>query len=113
MTKASNFFQRLGAGGTQLVELTKVFRSTPQITDFLRDLDASFPALDSSKTSGESTPGIPITLSVKYPKLVEFGTNTQLLDRVFARAKRDVAEYGVQENVAVLCLNEELFDRYR
>lgn len=108
---ASNFFQRIGAGSTELVELTRVFRSTPQITEFLRDLDASFPALDLEEEWSNYT-GHSDGDAGERPELLEFATNTNLVDKVFARARRDAAEFGGKK-VAVLCLNDELFDRYR
>ena len=42
----ANMFKSIGVGKSELVELTQVFRSTPQIAEFLKDLDGSFPALD-------------------------------------------------------------------
>ena len=43
---ASRFFRSLKAGKSELVELTDVFRSTPEIAGFLEHLDGKFPALD-------------------------------------------------------------------
>lgn len=107
---ASNFFRRIGAGESQLVEFTKVFRSTPQITEFLADLDASFPALD-LEDEWTSYRGVSNNADGDRPALMEYESNTALLDEVFEKAKDDTHEYG-GKNVAVLCMNEDLFSKY-
>src|SRR5690606_25432779 len=107
---AMTFFQRLRAGESQLVELTEVFRSTPQIATFLRDLDAAFPALDLesewSDYGGESA-----KQDGSIPVLREYGRSVELLDDVFRRAVADAATLGGR-NVAVLCMDDELYNRY-
>lgn len=106
-------FRNPGVGESVLTELKQVYRSTPQITAFLRDLDASFPALDlegeyatyaaeSQQDDGET------------PTLTVYETDIKLVDSVFeqaARLARDIDGGGSQ--VAVLCLNEALFDKIR
>jgi hypothetical protein len=96
-----------------LTELKQVYRSTPQITAFLRDLDASFPAMDlegeyatyvaeSQQDNGET------------PTLTVYQTDIALVDGVFEQAiriARDIDGGGSQ--VAVLCLSETLFDKIR
>jgi hypothetical protein len=106
-------FRNPGVGESVLTELKQVYRSTPQITAFLRDLDASFPAMDlegeyatyvaeSQQDDGET------------PTLTVYETDIKLVDSVFdqaTRAARDIDGGGSQ--VAVLCLNEALFDKIR
>lgn len=106
-------FRNPGVGESVLTELKQVYRSTPQITAFLRDLDASFPAMDlegeyatyvaeSQQDDGET------------PTLTVYETDIKLVDSVFeqaARMARDIDGGGTQ--VAVLCLNEALFDKIR
>lgn len=106
-------FRNPGVGESVLTELKQVYRSTPQITAFLRDLDASFPAMDlegeyatyvaeSQQDDGET------------PTLIVYETDIKLVDNVFdqaARVARDIDGGGSQ--VAVLCLNEALFDKIR
>lgn len=106
-------FRNPGVGESVLTELKQVYRSTPQITAFLRDLDASFPAMDlegeyatyvgdSQQEDGET------------PTLTVYETDIKLVDNVFeqaARMARDIDGGGSQ--VAVLCLNETLFDKIR
>ncbi|NRP75736.1 hypothetical protein ILFOPFJJ_06659 [Ensifer psoraleae] len=106
-------FRNPGVGESVPVELKQVFRSTPQIASFLRDLDASFPAMDlegefdtyagqSSKTDGD------------VPSLITFDTGVELIDAILDQAgiiARSIPGGGSQ--VAVLCMNEELFDLYR
>ncbi|MBE8717512.1 UvrD-helicase domain-containing protein [Cellvibrio polysaccharolyticus] len=106
-------FRNPGVGESVLTELKQVYRSTPQITAFLRDLDASFPAMDlegeyatyvaeSQQGDGE-TPTLTVCIS-----------DIKMVDDVFKKATsigRNIDGGGSQ--VAVLCLNEELFEKIR
>jgi hypothetical protein len=104
-------FRNPGVGESVLTELKQVYRSTPQITAFLRDLDASFPAMDlegeyatyvaeSQQDSGET------------PTLTIYETDIKLVDSVFEQATRMARDIeGGGSQVAVLCLNEALFDK--
>lgn len=106
-------FRNPGVGESVLTELNQVYRSTPQITAFLRDLDASFPAMDlegeyatyvaeSQQNNGEA------------PTLSVYSTDINLIDSVFEQATRIAREIdGGGSQVAVLCLNETLFDKIR
>jgi hypothetical protein len=95
------------------VNLTTVYRSSPQITAFLRDLDASFPAID---LEGEFNTyiGASIQPQGETPVLQVFDTNADLIDSVFDHANslgKDLPGKG--NDVAVLCLSEHLFNVYR
>ncbi|WP_439672329.1 UvrD-like helicase ATP-binding domain-containing protein [Cupriavidus necator] len=104
-------FRNPGVGESVLTELKQVYRSTPQITAFLRDLDASFPAMDlegeyatyvaeSQQDDGET------------PTLTVYQTDISLVDSVFEQATRMARDIdGGGSQVAVLCLNEALFDK--
>lgn len=106
-------FRNPGVGESVLTELKQVYRSTPQITEFLRDLDASFPAMDlegeyatyvaeSQQDDGET------------PTLTVYETDITLVDSVFEQATRMARDIdGGGSQVAVLCLNETLFDKIR
>jgi len=106
-------FRNPGVGESVLTELKQVYRSTPQITAFLRDLDASFPAMDlegeyatyvaeSQQDDGET------------PTLTVYQTDINLVDGVFEQATRVARDIdGGGSQVAVLCLNEALFDKIR
>ncbi|BCL76669.1 hypothetical protein JHS3_24050 [Jeongeupia sp. HS-3] len=106
-------FRNPGVGASVLTELKQVYRSTPQITAFLRDLDASFPAMDlegeyatyvaeSQQDEGET------------PTLTVYETDIKLIDSVFEQAVRMARDIdGGGSQVAVLCLNEALFDKIR
>jgi len=106
-------FRNPGVGESVLTELKQVYRSTPQITEFLRDLDASFPAMDlegeyatyvaqSQQDDGET------------PTLTVYDTDISLVDSVFEQATRMARDIdGGGSQVAVLCLNETLFDKIR
>ncbi|MBD1553140.1 UvrD-helicase domain-containing protein [Pseudomonas typographi] len=106
-------FRNPGVGESVLTELKQVYRSTPQITALLRDLDASFPAMDlegeyatyvaeSQQENGET------------PTLTIYDTDINLIDGVLDQASRRGRSIdGGGSQVAVLCLNEGLFDKIR
>lgn len=105
-------FVNPGVGASIAMELNQVFRYTPQIANFLSDIDGAFPAMDlegefinytatSSKEDGPT------------PKLIAFKTDIELIDSIFETAQRlaaSIPEGGQQ--VAVLCLNSELYEQY-
>lgn len=106
-------FRNPGVGESVLTELKQVYRSTPQITAFLRDLDASFPAMD---LEGEYVTYVAESKQEdgETPTLTVYETDIKLVDTVFdqaARMARDIDGGGGQ--VAVLSLNEALFDKIR
>nr|WP_122589152.1 UvrD-helicase domain-containing protein [Pseudomonas viridiflava] len=104
-------FKNPGVGESTPVDLSKVYRSTPQITKFLQDIDGSFPAID---LEGEyiSYVGNSAKDDGATPKLLEYDTNLNLVDDVFYRAKKATTSAGGGSKVAVLCLNEELYSAY-
>jgi len=106
-------FRNPGVGESVLTELKQVYRSTPQITAFLRDLDASFPAMD---LEGEYATYVAESQQEdgETPTLTVYENDMKLIDSVFdqaVRMARDIDGGGSQ--VAVLCLNETLFDTIR
>ena len=112
-TKGTLNFMATKAGRSELVELTEVFRSTPEIAAFMSDLDGAFPSLD---LEGEWKPyaGISKNESGQIPLLRNYTSNTALIDDIFGAARvraLELKEGGRQ--VAVLCMNEHLFDKYR
>ncbi|WP_342714127.1 UvrD-helicase domain-containing protein [Bradyrhizobium sp. B039] len=107
---AGNMFKSIGAGETELVELTQVFRSTPEIANFLRDLDGSFPALDLAGEWGAYSSNS-VEPHGDVPTLVTASTITGLVDDVFRQAQSAANRHGGRQ-VAVLCLNDDLFGKY-
>jgi hypothetical protein len=107
---AGNTFKSVGAGETELVELTQVFRSTPEIANFLHDLDGSFPALDLAGEWGSYSPNS-LEPHGEVPALVVAPTVAQLVDNVFAEAQIAANRQGGRQ-VAVLCMNDDLFSKY-
>ena len=106
-------FRNPGVGESVLTELKLVYRSTPQITAFLCDLDASFPAMD---LEGEYATYVATSHQEDgdTPSLTVYDTDLKLIDSVFDRAARMARNIeGGGSQVAVLCLNEELFDKIR
>ena len=107
---AGRFFKTLQAGGSDLVELTEVFRSTPQIATLLETIDGAFPALDLEGEwqayAGESQQG-----SGEVPRLRQFKTKTDMLDEIVSEAHRFARQVG-GKNVAVLCMSDQDFHRF-
>ncbi|HEX8383421.1 MAG TPA: UvrD-helicase domain-containing protein [Sphingomonas sp.] len=106
-------FRNPGVGESVPVDLKQVFRSTPQIAAFLQALDGSFPALD---LEGEFQlhSGFSGNDDGPFPTYRVFETDTKLIDDIFREAvQRARAVEGGGSQVAVLCLNDQLFDTYR
>ncbi|MEQ8951063.1 UvrD-helicase domain-containing protein [Parvibaculum sp.] len=106
-------FRNPGVGESLSMDFKQVFRSTPQIAAFLRDLDASFPAID---LEGEFQPyvGQSEKDDGDVPTLIQFDTDVKLIDEVLTRALAAARKLpGKGSQVAVLCMSEDLFDRYR
>lgn len=104
-------FRNPGVGVSEAVDLKENYRSTPQITRFLQDFDAAFPAMDlegeydTHIASSEQGAG-------PMPRLDVFERDQDLLDAVFREAGGDARRYDGRR-VAVLCLNDAIFDRSR
>jgi len=104
-------FRNPGVGESVEVQLVENYRSTPQITAFLQDFDAAFPFMD---MEGEFGTHIAPSKQAEGEKPIvrTYDTSTQLVDRVFDEAVGVARKIGGRR-VAVLCLNDELFDMYR
>jgi superfamily I DNA/RNA helicase len=106
------FSSSTGLQGAELIKLEKVFRYTPEIAEFLSDLDASFPAIDIpgdwDAYSGEAQ-----LESGNTPQLTIYPTERALFETVFEEAKRLARTIpGGGRRVAVLCPEGEIFDEY-
>jgi len=106
------FTSKTGLQNSDLVQLTKVFRYTPQIAEFLADLDAAFPAIDIpgewDAYSGEAELD-----DGPVPELRIFPNDIALFRSTFEEASKAAHEVeGGGRRVAVLCANEERFDTY-
>ena len=107
---ASTLVKSTMVGSTKLVELKKVFRYTPEIANFLNDVDGSFPALDLPAEWQK----LSLTTDNKNylkPELTVFDSNKSLVDAVFKEANRE-AKKDIRKTVAILCINDELFAKY-
>ncbi|CAK6462812.1 TPA: UvrD-helicase domain-containing protein [Klebsiella pneumoniae] len=106
----ANVFKSTGVGASELVELTKVFRYSPEIAAFLTDLDGAFPALDLSSEwnklnlSSENAKG-------DVPIIYSFANDIDLVDGIFQEASR-LARKDKSKSVAILCLNLKIFSKY-
>jgi hypothetical protein len=103
-------FRNPGVGESLPLELTQVYRSTPEITAFLHALDGSFPAID---LEGEynTYAGYSTERGGALPTLMKYNKNLDLIDDVFKFAlevAKGLPDGGRQ--VAVLCPNSALFD---
>ena len=108
--RPQEILKSIGIGSTELVELTQVFRSTPEIAEFLKDLDGSFPALGlEDEWGGYSAESR--NESGDIPTLQVYRRTQDLLDDVFRKAQREARQNGGRQ-VAVLCMNGRLFSQH-
>ena len=108
----SLFAASTGLQNSELVKLEKVFRYTPQIAEFLADLDATFPAID---VPGEwdAYSGKAELADGDTPELTVFLDEASLFANVFAEAQKAARVHaGGGRRVAVLCASDEQFDKY-
>tara|TARA_R110002124_G_scaffold276334_2_gene447072 strand:+ start:1070 stop:3292 length:2223 start_codon:yes stop_codon:yes gene_type:complete len=106
-------FMATRAGSSELVELTKVFRSTPEIMDFMRDIDGSHPTLN-MEMDWSPLPTETLSENGAKPILLQYNNDIALVDNVSILVKKAIAGLdGGGRDVAVLCMNERLFDIYR
>ncbi|EBA13242.1 UvrD-helicase domain-containing protein [Roseobacter sp. CCS2] len=101
-----------GLQNSELVQLNQVFRYTPQIAEFLKDLDSAFPAID-IPGEWDAYVGEAELPDAAVPTVERFDDVVKLLDGVFAEAKKLAKKIeGGGRRVAVLCVSEEIFDKY-
>lgn len=106
------FSASTGLQGSELVKLDRVFRYTPQIADFLADLDATFPAID-IPGEWDAYSGKAELASGDVPQLTVFAKEVDLFSAVFTEAQKIARSIdGGGRRVAVLCASEEQFDTY-
>ena len=109
----SIFSQRSGLQNSQLVQLSEVFRYTPEVAEFLKDIDAAFPAID---VPGEwnAYVGEAKLPSASRPALVRYKDDRDLLEKVFGKARSIARKIdGGGRRVAVICVSEEAFRLYQ
>ena len=104
------FFKSIHAGQSELVELTQVFRSTPQIARFLEHIDRAFPALD-LEDEWQTYAGVGKQKEGHVPNLLLFDTLTSMLDGIIKEAHRFAKQEGGKK-VAVLCMSDDYFIRF-
>lgn len=107
---AGRFFRGLHAGNSELVELTQVFRSTPEIAQLLELIDGAFPALD-LEGEWQAYAGQSERESGNTPELRLFSTQIDMLDAIVSEAQRYARQEG-GNNVAVLCMSESAFTTF-
>jgi len=106
------FSSSTGLQGSELVKLEKVFRYTPEIAEFLSDLDASFPAID-VPGDWDAYSGKAQLDSGHVPQLALFPSERLLFTTVLDQARQLARSLpGGGRRVAVLCPEVEVFDRY-
>lgn len=107
----NTIWSKLGIGKIQKIELSEVFRYTPQIALLLSRLDEKFPAID---LGDEWAPYLTTTQTEngETPVLVVMPDIRQTYERVFIRASNYKKAIGSSKNVAVLVCNEDDFSSY-
>ena len=106
------FSAKSGLQNSELVQFNKVFRYTPQIAEFLKDIDAAFPAID---IPGEwnAYVGEAELPDASKPTLTRYPTELEALKATFKRAAALARKIeGGGRRVAVVCVSEEMFKRY-
>jgi len=109
----SIFSQRSGLQNSQLVQLNQVFRYTPEVAEFLKDVDAAFPAID---VPGEwdAYVGEANLPSSSRPSLIRYSNDRDLLEKVFRQARLIARRIdGGGRRIAVVCVSEEAFELYQ
>lgn len=106
------FGMSTGLQNADLVKLEQVFRYTPQIAEFLADLDATFPAMD-IPGDWDAYSGKAELADGLIPELTVFKDDKHLFSTVFKEAEKVArANDGGGRRVAVLCASAEQFDIY-
>ncbi|RUX11452.1 hypothetical protein EOA27_21505 [Mesorhizobium sp. M2A.F.Ca.ET.037.01.1.1] len=106
------FSASTGLQGSELVKLERVFRYTPQIAEFLADLDATFPAID-IPGEWDAYAGKAELANGDVPELTVYAKEVDLFLDVFTEAQKIARSIdGGGRRVAVLCASEEQFDTY-
>lgn len=106
------FTSSTGLQGSELVKLDRVFRYTPQIAEFLADIDASFPAID-IPGEWDVYAGRPELEDGIIPEFTLFPDEVTLFNVVFKEAHKIAKSIeGGGRRVAVLCVSDEQFDKY-
>ncbi len=99
-------------GAVPRFEFNQVFRYTPEILALLRSIDQEFPAVDLDEDWPEYK-GYSNLAAGDRPRLRQVnGGIKEMYKAAFARAGDLVRSIGKGRNVAVLCCEHELFDRY-
>ncbi|WP_374491259.1 UvrD-helicase domain-containing protein [Zoogloea sp.] len=104
-------FKNPGVGTSIPMDLSQNYRSTPEIVRFLSDVDAFFPALDlegeyATYSCHTEKPSGPI------PDVIIFDDDLSLIRATIEYGIKIAHQLGSSKKVAVLCLNEGIFDKY-
>ncbi|ODT77379.1 MAG: hypothetical protein ABS76_26695 [Pelagibacterium sp. SCN 64-44] len=111
-TDTNLFGASTGLQGSELVRLERVFRYTPQIAEFLADLDSSFPAID-IPGEWEAYAGKAQLEGGEVPTLTVFKDERAQFAYVMREAERLARKVdGGGRRIAVLCASDEMFDTY-
>ena len=103
---AGRFFRTLRTGGSELISLTKIFRSTPQIAALLESIDGAFPALD-LEGDWQTYNGESQQQNGDIPDLRIYENEEAMLDGIVGEAQR--YSYSGSKNAVVLCMSGQLF----
>lgn len=97
---------------SELIKLDKVFRYTPEIAEFLHDLDASFPAINLPDEWEGSSASSGVEAGDK-PKIKIVASDVELFNNAFRSAISEVRGLGDRgRRVAVLCVSDDLFESF-
>lgn len=99
-------------GKVEAFQFQDVFRYTPQIQKFLHYLDQSFPA-ENFGSEWDGDMGKSVIDDGPHPEVHTKNGPQELYEEVFAKAKSEARAKSGGKRVAVICLNDKLFETYR
>jgi hypothetical protein len=97
---------------SDVVELSQVFRYTPEIAEFIHHLSEPFATLDIFDDINLVPSEAAQRNKDATPRLKEFTTNTSLYAWTFVEARKKAKELQSGRKVAVICMDDSLFATY-
>ncbi|MDG6401901.1 AAA family ATPase [Pseudomonas quasicaspiana] len=110
-TKQLDLWRDAKLGNVEKIELVDVFRYTPQITNALSCIDASFPGQNLDDDWPQYT-GVSRIEDGPMPFVCNMQSTNAIYSVVFKRAKAKQRELGRNGRVAILCVSNELVSKY-
>lgn len=104
-------FKNPGVGTSLPMDLSQNYRATPEIIKFLSGIDAFFPALDLEGEYATYNCHTEIP-SGSQPEVIIFDDDRSLIKATIDYGSKIARQLGASKKVAILCLNEGIFEKY-